>query len=350
MKKYILVLVCGGVVGGHEIQLRTLLQDLCKVRNDVLVLCQTEATHAYFSPLQCEVLQVEFGVVGKVWHQWLAARTIAVQLQAFLMHANSILVSGGTIEACIGAARAAKLTHPEIELTAYLPMYIDRSRSHGLVGTIYDLVVDRMARVVDVYLTINRIQATLLRRHYGRPVKVVENAIQVVRPPRVSKGHRLIFLGRFDDAQKGLVELIDMLDRPGHSYPELILIGDGPDKVAIAARAAAAKFVTVQFMNWMSAVEVDDFLGKDDCLVMNSRWEGEPLVVREFTARGLPCVVRNITGMRGVTKKSLRFVDAASLIEILDRLQASSFGGGFVRSKRVRQSRRTDIIASCFLN
>lgn len=348
MKKYILVLVCGGVVGGHEIQLRTVLQDLCKVRSDVLVLCQTAATHAYFSFLPCEVRQVEFGIVGKVWHQWRAGRAIAIQLQAFLAQANSILVSGGTIEACIGAARAAKIGQPDIALTAYLPMYIDRSRSHGMVGAIYDLVVDRMARVVDVYLTINRIQASLLSRHYGRPVKVVENAIQAVHPPLVSKGHRLVFLGRFDDAQKGLVELIDMLDRPGHSYSELVLIGDGPDRAAIAARAAAAQFVNVQFISWMSAAEVDDFLGTNDCLIMNSRWEGEPLVVREFTARGLPCVVRDITGMRGVTKKSLRFVDGPSLIEVLNRLQAAPSRGAFVRSKRVLQSSRTAIIASCF--
>lgn len=348
MKKYILVLVCGGVVGGHEIQLRAVLQDLCEIRSEVLVLCQTAATHAYFSSLSCEVRQVEFGVAGKVWHQWRGAPAIALQLKAFLVSANSILVSGGTIEACIGAARAAKLSQPEIAVTAYIPMYIDRSRSHGMVGTIYDLIVDRMARVVDVYLTINRIQAGLLRRHYGRPVKVVENAIQAVRAPLVSKGHRLVFLGRFDDAQKGLVELIDMLDLPGHSYSELILIGDGPDKASIAARAAAAKFVKVQLISWMSVTEVDDFLGMDDCLVMNSRWEGEPLVVREFAARGLPCVVRNIIGMRGVTKKSLRFVDGRSLLEILNRLHGANRKSAFVRSKRVLQSRRIAIISSCF--
>lgn len=347
MKKYILVVVCGGVVGGHEIQLRTILQDLCGMRDDVLVLCQTEVTRAYFSSLPCDVRKVQFGIAGKVWHQWRAAPSTATELAAFFLDAKSILVSGGTIEACIGAARAAKLSQPDTKLVAYIPMYIDRSLSHGLVGTIYDLMVDRMGRVVDAYMTINRVQASLLRRHYRRPIKVVENAIQVVRAPVMSKGRRLVFLGRFDDGQKGLVDLIGMLDQPDNPYPELILIGDGPDKGAIAARAAATQHVNVRFESWMSVAEVDDFLGTDDCLVMNSRWEGEPLVVREFTARGLPCIARDIAGMRGVTKRNLRFADGPSLIAILKKLDAAPSKDVFVRARRVQQSRRLAIIESC---
>jgi hypothetical protein len=348
VNKNILVLVCGRVIGGHEIQLKTILQDLCAMRDNVVILCQTAATHAYFASLPCQVQHVDFGVEGKVWRQWQAARGIATTLAGNFSSAQSILVSGGTIEACIGAARAAKLSQPDVKVIAYLPMYIDRSHSHGLVGRVYDLVVNRMARTVDEYLTINRIQARLIRSYYRRPVSVVENAIQAVRAPASSKGKRLVFLGRFDDGQKGLLELITLLDRPDNPYAEVIFIGDGPDSEAIVAKSRSTRDITVHFGPWMPVSGVDDFLGTHDCLIMNSRWEGEPLVVREFTARGLPCVVRDITGMRGVTSRAMRFTDGDSLIGILKKLHGAESTRNYVHAARVPQSRRLQILASLF--
>lgn len=348
MNKNVLVLVCGRVIGGHEIQLKTILQDLCALRDDVVVVCQTPATYAYFSALPCQLFQIDFGIEGKVWRQWQAAPGIATALDSHFARAGSILVSGGTIEACIGAARAAKLSVPAAKLIAYLPMYIDRSTSHGLVGRVYNLVVNRMARVVDEYLTINRIQAHLLRAHYTRPVKVLENVIQGVQAPQVSHGKRLVFLGRFDNGQKGLLELIDLLDRPDNPYGDVVLIGDGPDRAEIVSRAKAATAIKVHFAPWMDVTGVDRFLGTDDCLIMNSRWEGEPLVVREFTARGLPCVVRDITGMRGVTSKTMRFTDSDSLIRILNRLHEADSAHDHVHAVRVPQSRRQQVLASLF--
>lgn len=345
MKKNILVLVCGQVIGGHEIQLKTILQDLCELSDSVQVLCQTAVTHEFFSSLPCTVVQTHFGIEGKVWHQWRSAPAIAAALASHFAHAGTVLVSGGTIEACIGAARAAKLSHSGTKVVAYVPMYIDRSLSHGVVGRVYNVVVNRMARLVDEYLTINRIQAHLLRRHYGRPVRVVENAIQAVQAPVITKGKRLIFLGRFDDGQKGLVEMIELLDQQDNPYVDLVMIGDGPDRAAIVAKAQAAKHIKVVFQPWMSAAGVDTFVGTEDSLIMNSRWEGEPLVVREFTARGLPCVARDITGMRGVTKRRLRYTDAESLLQALKMVHGGP-AADFVHAQRKTQINRQAIIVS----
>lgn len=345
VKKNILVLVCGQVIGGHEIQLKAILQDLCELSDSVQVVCQTPATHEFFAALPCAVIQADFGIEGKVWHQWRSAPAIAAALASQLARAGTVMVSGGTIEACIGAARAGKLSHSDTKVVAYVPMYIDRSLSHGMVGRVYNVIVNRMAGVVDEYLTINRIQAHLLRKHYGRPVKVLENAIQTVHAPVTTKGKRLIFLGRFDDGQKGLVEMIELLDHQDNPYADVVMIGDGPDRAAIVAKAQAAKHIKVAFQPWMSVAGVDTFVGTEDSLIMNSRWEGEPLVVREFTARGLPCVVRDITGMRGVTKKRLRFTDGESLVHALKLVNKGPIRD-FVHTQRQPQTNRKAIIAS----
>ncbi|WP_082488686.1 glycosyltransferase [Duganella sp. Leaf61] len=344
MGRKILVVVSGQVVGGHEIQLKTILEDLCAIHDEVEVVCHAAATHVYFSTLSCPVHHVAFGSEGKVWHQWRSAPDIAAALAPEFAQAATVMVSGGTIEACIGAARAAKLSQSSTKVVAYVPMYIDRSLSHGMVGRVYNVIVNRMAGVVDEYLTINRIQAHLLRKHYGRPVRVLENAIQTVHAPVTTKGKRLIFLGRFDDGQKGLVEMIELLDHQDNPYADVVMIGDGPDRAAIVAKAQAAKHIKVAFQPWMSVAGVDTFVGTEDSLIMNSRWEGEPLVVREFTARGLPCVVRDITGMRGVTKKRLRFTDGESLVHALKLVNKGPVRD-FVHTQRQPQNNRKAIIA-----
>jgi glycogen synthase len=128
----------------------------------------------------------------------------------------------------------------------------------------------------------------------------------------------------------------------------VIFIGDGPDRMAIADKAQAVSHIKVNLGPWMPVTGVDQFLGVDDCLIMNSRWEGEPLVVREFTARGLPCVVRDIAGMRGVTNRSMRFSDADGLIGILKELHNAGSTKDYVHAARVPQARRLEILASLF--
>lgn len=316
----LLILVSGDVVGGHEMQLKILVEKIRHHVGKITILCASQDTYQYFIEQDSEVHLVNFLVAGKVWHQWTGAGSVAPLIGPHVLAADHVLVSGGTLEACIAASRASKLTSPRIRVTAYMPMYIDRSVSHGVVGLAYNVLANFMARTIDEFLTINPIQAALLRRHTRRPALVVENQIRSVARPTASYGRRLVFVGRFDNKQKGVAELIQLLDTAANPYQSLVLIGDGPDKPQVVAAASRAIHIKVKLLGWMANDAIDSFLGIDDCLIMNSAWEGEPLVVREFNERGLPCIVRRIDGVRGVTKKSMRFSTQSELIEILRRV------------------------------
>jgi glycosyltransferase involved in cell wall biosynthesis len=114
--------------------------------------------------------------------------------------------------------------------------------------------------------------------------------------------------------------LLLILDRPENPYREMLLIGTGPAEVRLKSIAANMKWLHVKFLPWLDPHSMDTVLGLEDCLILNSRWEGEPLVVREFSARGLPCVARNIAGVRGVVPKKHRYGDEAELFSIMKKL------------------------------
>ncbi len=324
-------MVSGDVIGGHEMQLVHLVEKTVGMFDHVRILCGSDETFQYFGAKHDAVEKVDFNVRGKIWHQWLGAPTIVPVLREYVMSADVVLVSGGTIEACIAASRASKLIDPAIPVIAYMPMYIDRALTHGLVGWAYNFLAKQLARTIDQFITVNRIQATLLKRHLDRPATYIENEIRAVSAPLTSYGRRLIFVGRFDDRQKGIIDLIKFADSPGNPYRDLYLIGDGPDKDLILQRAELASNIKVHLMGWMGSGAIDAFLGQEDCLVMNSAWEGEPLVIREFSARGLPCVVRDIAGIRGVTRKILRYRTQSELLEILQQVHAGTARAPCVR-------------------
>jgi glycosyltransferase involved in cell wall biosynthesis len=116
---------------------------------------------------------------------------------------------------------------------------------------------------------------------------------------RKREGARLIFVGRLA-AVKGLPVLIEALAtvRAAHPDATLTLVGDGPDRAALAALAetvGVAKAVT--FAGYRSQDEVARLLGEADVFVLPSFAEGVPVVLMEAMASGLPVVATRIAGV-----------------------------------------------------
>ncbi|WP_169924246.1 glycosyltransferase [Sphingomonas adhaesiva] len=264
------------------------------------------------------VRYVPFDCQGKIWRQWQASRKLSATLCPEIVDCAEVIVSGGTIEACVAPARAVKLGRADLKITAYLPMYVDRARAFGLVGRIYNCASRAFVTAIDSFVTINRVQARLIRRHYRRPVSVVRNVIEPVAPPSSNHGPRLIYVGRLDNGQKDVTGLIDLLDDPRNPYRELHIFGDGPDRPAVEARAAEAQHVDVVFHGWVPRQRLGPRLGRRDLLVMNSRWEGEPMIVREMKAAGIPAIGTNIDGFRGILPRTQRFADRRELLDLLN--------------------------------
>ncbi len=104
---------------------------------------------------------------------------------------------------------------------------------------------------------------------------------------------RALFIGRLA-AVKGVPVLLEaMADVPEVS---LTLIGDGPERVALEAKAAAIGD-RVEFLGYRSQTEVADALAEVDLLVLPSFAEGVPVVLMEAMAAGLPVVCSHVAGI-----------------------------------------------------
>lgn len=332
--KHLAIVVTSELIGGHEMQLVHFARAMGAERA-VTIIATSPVAERFFAERGFDVRLASFSVTGKIWRQWHAARRLAAVLQPLVADRDAFLVSGGTIEACVAPARALKLLRPDEPVTAYLPMFVDRSVQFGMVGSAYNCASRLFTGAIDRFVTINRIQARLIAHRYRRPVRVVRNSITPFAPPMADHGARLIFVGRLDDGQKNVSGAIRWLDHPDNPFRALHIFGDGPDRAAIEIQAQATKHLAVTLHGWASHDRLARELGRQDVLVMNSRWEGEPMIVRELAAAGIPSVGTDIPGFRGLLPRSRRFTDQRGLLDILKGLhavRASGQGAGAPRA------------------
>lgn len=99
--------------------------------------------------------------------------------------------------------------------------------------------------------------------------------------------YHLGFLGRLDVEHKGLDRLCDALELAPSEW-RLGVGGDGPDMDWLVERVKHGDLKgRVDILGSVSSAE---FLTQVGCLVVLSRWEGQPMVILEALAAGVPIV------------------------------------------------------------
>lgn len=140
-------------------------------------------------------------------------------------------------------------------------------------------------------------------------------------------GARLLFVGRLA-AVKGVPVLLDAMSALKQTHPDahLTLVGDGPERARIEARAAALDLgAAVTFAGYRSQDEVAAELARTDVFALPSFAEGVPVVLMEAMAAGLPVLATRIAGISelvedGVSGRLVPPGDVATLTGALDDL------------------------------
>lgn len=137
--------------------------------------------------------------------------------------------------------------------------------------------------------------------HWSK-LKIVHCGIDPARygtQPQEASGKRILFVGRLA-AVKGVPILLEAFAKVLEEHPDavLTLVGDGPERRTIEARAQALGCAgMVEFMGYRSQDEVAELLGKADLFALPSFAEGVPVVLMEAMASGLPVVATRIAGI-----------------------------------------------------
>ena len=316
------ILVCSRVIGGHEYQVAALAQSLAAHVSVSVYVNQPDHASLFNAPeLKVCLKEGQLLRPGTLLTQYLGGWRRRNAIRSLVDSHDYVIVSAGAVEAAIAAGVALRGYKP---MSMYLPFFYDRVPVWGWTGHLYNCILARSCRLYDRIITINRIQASVIRAFSGVLTFVVPNKIREVQCPVEQGPARLIFVGRLDH-QKRVDELMHWLDSEANPVKELVLIGDGPLRQQLENQALTLTWLKCSFLGWRGPEEQDRLIRSDDILVINSLLEGEPLVIREARFRSMKIVARDIIGVRGVTTRSERYNSQEELIDLLLKFSNPNF-------------------------
>ena len=169
---------------------------------------------------------------------------------------------------------------------------------HGDYDYYYGLAV-KHDRVVHAYIAYSRRMYEELLRHLPhRAGSIHYIPYGIPLPERVRRPAagplRLIFAGRLEHGQKGVLELpaIAARLREQSVAATWTIIGDGPDGAAL--RAAWPESESVRYFGALTNAETIDRMADHDVFVLPTRVEGLPVALLEAMGCGVVPVVSNI--------------------------------------------------------
>ncbi|SEH27386.1 glycosyltransferase family 4 protein [Rhizobium sp. NFR12] len=106
---------------------------------------------------------------------------------------------------------------------------------------------------------------------------------------------RMLFVGRIEDASKGVLWLREILDALPDTV-QLTVVGDGPDLTKLKRRLTPHSS-RVHFTGAVDPSRIPSFMAEHDILIMPSRFEGLGMTMIEAMAGGCVPVVSHIRGV-----------------------------------------------------
>jgi glycosyltransferase involved in cell wall biosynthesis len=202
---------------------------------------------------------------------------------------------------------------------------------------------DRSASIADLTITTNDTQRELVRASARRTV-IVRNsppAWFAARRPSPPVGRaRLVFLGEIgvQDRVERAVEVVSLLVNDRGLDVELLIIGDGPRRGAVEARAGQLGVRDrVTITGWVAYEEVPALLasahvGLDTAPLTDVNHGSTMIKILEYLAVGLPVVASALRETR---------VTASDAILAIDQDSAAAFATPIVELLRSRESWQT---------
>lgn len=308
------VIVSSPLVGGHEIQLLELCKSLGQ-RSDFDIWVSNEAQLEFIGEKvnTARIIvddRIKFDVGNIFFQFWRGLRNYNCLVDDFRSY-DAIIISAGTPEASI--ADYFKLRMLNNKICFYFPALIQRTLLWGKIGAFYDLFLRLFIRQLKNIITISNVQRKVFASFATECtlICVVSNRVREDISPGLDKERRMLYLGRLDP-QKRVDEIIKWADTDANPIEELLIFGDGPAQSDLIRQSNLCKRLKVTFLGWMELKQIGKLISLNDVLVLNSKFEGDPLVIREMQKASVNVIARDIRGVRGSTNKSQRFFDQKS--------------------------------------
>lgn len=210
-----------------------------------------------------------------------------------------------------------------------------------------------VARAVDRTVVVAPPMREFLVGRLGVPSRAVvhiDNGVDLPpAAPPTGPVRNLLFVGLLVE-RKGVHLLLDALARARHTLPEdvtLTVVGDGPERAALQARAAATGLDgRVRFLGFRD--DVPDLLARADGFVLPSLLEQQPLVLLEALGAGLPVLATDVGGVRDLVGDTGLVVPAGDVPALARGLEAlTSSDGAEVGARGAQRARQRFSVEAC---
>lgn len=222
---------------------------------------------------------------GGAWRTWRLVRALRAAAREALADGADVLHAHWWVPAGLAAPSGAPMV---LTLHGTDAAILDRSAIARFVAR----PVFGRARVVT---TVSDAVAEIVQRRTGRPVAQAHRMPMPVDTTRFDRGSLggggLLVVARLT-AQKRVALVLDALaelEREGGA-PPLTIVGDGPEREALEARAAALPAGRVRFLGALAPAEVVGHLGRADLALFPAVGEGFGLAAAEALVAGVPVV------------------------------------------------------------
>ncbi|RWU05463.1 glycosyltransferase [Pedobacter chitinilyticus] len=310
---------CSDVIGGHEFQSIQLAKLMGNYRQISFCFNNNEQMEM-FKKIWSATEHVDFVVARKPFFK---KGNFILQLfygvknyfyQRELLNSNDAIICAGSLEASISSNIALFGKSKKV----YVPAFVDRRVLWGNIGVLYNILSIAFIFLCKEIITINRIQARFFSKYVRTTIIPNKIDINIAVNHRIIRKKRLYYVGRLE-YDKGILELCEWLDNQENPFEELIVVGSGSCYQKLMDFSSSTKHINIILTGWIDNSEQHRLINKEDVLVFNSLYEGEPLVIREANARGNITIVRDIIGVRACTQKSNRYKDRDELLSLLKK-------------------------------
>ncbi len=309
-------LLCSETIGGHEFQSVEFAVSSKQYCEPVVFLNIPEHQKLIENRDIDYILSPEkFFENGNFLKQYSNVRNKRKVLTSLLSGFDIIIICAGTSEAGISSAYALRNREKTF---LYVPMFVDRRELWGPIGAIYNILLKCFIKPYNGVVTITEAQGRIFRKY--KSVIILPNKIASSDKP-IEKNHqlqdrRLYFVGRLD-RQKKIPELINWLDSPLNPIREFVIVGKGEKEDIIINKISKLKYITVTLRGWMTLDEQNMEFTSNDIFIINSAYEGKPLVIREANNRGSVVIASDIIGHQSCTYPENRYRDQKTMISLI---------------------------------